>query len=209
MAKAECFFEVSWEICNKVGGIYTVVKSKAALLDLAYDNYFLIGPYFKEKAEVDLEEKEPPEEFKNIFNELKNIGIICHFGKWQIKGEPSNLVLEEEFTIESVAERAARLFIAELIAGYGFVVEMDDVSVVDELNAIYRVEEIYKDENEDVVMTFDFVMNGEKAINLFLVVEGDPFVLDGEYTLEELASVASAEEDFLVEDVDEEGGVLR
>ena len=116
---------------------------------------------------------------------------------------------EEEFTIESVAERAARLFIAELIAGYGFVVEMDDVSVVDELNAIYRVEEIYKDENEDVVMTFDFVMNGEKAINLFLVVEGDPFVLDGEYTLEELASVASAEEDFLVEDVDEEGGVLR
>jgi len=116
---------------------------------------------------------------------------------------------EEEFTIESVAERAARLFIAELIAGYGFVVEMDDVSVVDELNAIYRVEEIYKDENEDVVMTFDFVMNGEKAINLFLVVKGDPFVLDGEYTLDELASVASAEEDFLVEDVEEEGGVLR
>ncbi len=116
---------------------------------------------------------------------------------------------EEEFTIESVAERAARLFIAELIAGHGFVIEMDDVSVVDELNAIYRVEEIYGDGNEDIVMTFDFVMNGEKAINLFLVVKGDPFVLDGEYTLEELASIASAEEDFLADDLEDEDGVLR
>jgi len=26
-------FEASWEVCHKVGGIYTVVKSKAALLN--------------------------------------------------------------------------------------------------------------------------------------------------------------------------------
>ena len=28
--KADFLFEVSWEVCNKVGGIFTVVKSKAA-----------------------------------------------------------------------------------------------------------------------------------------------------------------------------------
>ena len=30
--KADYVFESSWEVCNKVGGIYTVVKSKAKLL---------------------------------------------------------------------------------------------------------------------------------------------------------------------------------
>ena len=34
--KADILFEVSWEVCNKVGGIYTVVKSKAARMAEAY-----------------------------------------------------------------------------------------------------------------------------------------------------------------------------
>jgi len=41
-----------------VGGIYTVVISKAALIEEAYKNYFLIGPYFHEKAREELVEKE-------------------------------------------------------------------------------------------------------------------------------------------------------
>ncbi|NIA02547.1 MAG: hypothetical protein GWP15_04125, partial [Nitrospirae bacterium] len=103
---------------------------------------------------------------------------------------------DEEITVESVAKRAARLYIAELIAGYGFDIIMEDVSVVDELNAIYRIEEVSKQDSSDIVATFDFVMNGEKVINLYLEVNGEPVVLDGEYTLEELSSLASAEEDF-------------
>ena len=40
--KADILFEVSWEICNKVGGIYTVVKSKAAqMVDYYKENYIL------------------------------------------------------------------------------------------------------------------------------------------------------------------------
>lgn len=118
---------------------------------------------------------------------------------------------DEELTLESVAERAARLYIAELIAGYGFEILMDDVSVVDELNAIYRIEEVSKQDSNDVIVTFDFVMNGEKVINLYLEVKGEPVVLDGEYTLEELSGVASAEEDFLMEEEvsDSGAGVLR
>ena len=50
-AKADFIFEASWEVCNKVGGIYTVVKSKAAQAVAQYkENYFLIGPYFASKA---------------------------------------------------------------------------------------------------------------------------------------------------------------
>ena len=44
--KADRIFEVSWEVCNKVGGIYTVVASKIRPTQEFYENYFLIGPYF-------------------------------------------------------------------------------------------------------------------------------------------------------------------
>jgi len=49
--QADYLFEVSWEICNKVGGIYTVVKSKAAeIMEYYKENYFAIGPFFPEKV---------------------------------------------------------------------------------------------------------------------------------------------------------------
>jgi len=38
-------FEVSWEVCNKVGGIYTVISTKAnTLVNELENNYILIGP---------------------------------------------------------------------------------------------------------------------------------------------------------------------
>ena len=38
-------FEVSWEVCNKVGGIHTVITTKSATaLQNWGDNYMTIGP---------------------------------------------------------------------------------------------------------------------------------------------------------------------
>ena len=38
-------FETSWEVCNKVGGIYTVLSTKAKLLHKALgDNLIFVGP---------------------------------------------------------------------------------------------------------------------------------------------------------------------
>ena len=43
--QADYIFEVSWEVCNKVGGIHTVVSTKAkTLCDKLGSNYILIGP---------------------------------------------------------------------------------------------------------------------------------------------------------------------
>jgi len=92
--KPDCVFEVAWEVCNKVGGIYTVVMSKAALLVEQIQQYFLIGPYFPEKARLDLEELDPPEEFRSVFAEMENQGIKCHYGKWLVKGEPRCILLD-------------------------------------------------------------------------------------------------------------------
>ena len=38
-------FEVSWEVCNKVGGIHTVIATKAlTVTEQLHDHYMLIGP---------------------------------------------------------------------------------------------------------------------------------------------------------------------
>lgn len=41
----DLLFETSWEVCNKVGGIYTVLSTKANTLRKLYDdNVIFIGP---------------------------------------------------------------------------------------------------------------------------------------------------------------------
>ncbi len=41
----EYIFETSWEVCNMVGGIYTVLSTRAATLQKRYkDNLLFIGP---------------------------------------------------------------------------------------------------------------------------------------------------------------------
>ena len=71
--KAKKCYEVSWEVCNKVGGIYTVVSSKALQMinQYGHDNYCLIGPYFPKKAYGIFEEKVPPNGLKEVFETLK------------------------------------------------------------------------------------------------------------------------------------------
>ncbi len=45
MKKPDFLFEVSWEACNKIGGVHTVLTSKAAFVKKEMgDNYIIIGP---------------------------------------------------------------------------------------------------------------------------------------------------------------------
>jgi len=95
MTTPEVLFEQSWEVCNKVGGIYTVLTTKAALMKEKYgEGYICIGPYFKENALYELREEEPPKEIKKVFNELANQGLKFYYGKWRIKGEPTAILVD-------------------------------------------------------------------------------------------------------------------
>ncbi len=93
-AESELLFELSWEVCNKVGGIYTVVMSKASLMKKNFKNYILVGPYFPEKAKFDFEESEAPLEIQSSFDEVSKEGIKCYYGKWKIKGEPFTILID-------------------------------------------------------------------------------------------------------------------
>jgi len=93
MFEKECLFEISWEVCNKVGGINTVISSKSANIMKYFPNYFLVGPYFK-ASENECILEDVPLQFKVVYDELKNIGIVLHFGTWLIKGNPKVILVE-------------------------------------------------------------------------------------------------------------------
>ena len=84
-------FEVSWEICNKVGGIYTVIMSKLREAIAAYgDQYVLLGPDLKTNLEF--------EETEEVFWEKIREGVAikeipCRFGRWKIPGEPKVILV--------------------------------------------------------------------------------------------------------------------
>lgn len=97
---------------------------------------------------------------------------------------------------ESYAQRFARTYVLKQVAKAGFVLDLVNIAVADEVSSVYRVSDVVLKGYEDVKVTFDFVANGEKAKNVMLSINGNPLVMDGEYTLEELAQVVIAEKDF-------------
>ena len=87
-------FESSWEVCNKVGGIYTVLSSRAKTLqDRMQDKIIFIGPDF-------WKEEESPyfKEDKSLFAEwqweAKENGINVRVGRWTIPGEPIAILVD-------------------------------------------------------------------------------------------------------------------
>jgi glycogen phosphorylase/synthase len=84
-------FEVSWEVCNKVGGIYTVIASKLREAIAAYgDQYILLGPDLK----TNLEFEETEEACWDRLREGVAIKEIpCRFGRWNIPGEPKVILV--------------------------------------------------------------------------------------------------------------------
>ncbi|HQB29144.1 MAG TPA: alpha-glucan family phosphorylase [Syntrophales bacterium] len=79
-------FEVSWEVCNKVGGIHTVLRTKVQSAKERFgDNYVLIGPDFGNNAEFE-ETKE--DLWPGVKEDLKKRNLTCRCGRWTIEGHP-------------------------------------------------------------------------------------------------------------------------
>lgn len=83
-------FEASWEVCNKVGGIYTVLSTKALTLQTLYkDKFVFIGP------DVWTEDNPSPyfTEVPSLLRPWKDkaelpYGISVRVGRWNIPGKP-------------------------------------------------------------------------------------------------------------------------
>ena len=87
-------FESSWEVCNKVGGIYTVLSTRANTLQQEMqDKVFFIGPdvwhenacpYFKEDAKLLADWKKTATEE----------GLKVKVGRWTVPGNPIAILVD-------------------------------------------------------------------------------------------------------------------
>jgi glycogen phosphorylase/synthase len=85
--------EVSWEICNKVGGIYTVLRSKLkeAIANFG-NNYLVIGPWLGDNRHF-IEAIDTPF-LKELNERLKAKNINCHMGYWDTEGKPAAILVD-------------------------------------------------------------------------------------------------------------------
>ena len=92
--KPDYVFESSWEVCNKVGGIYTVLSTRANTLQQEMqDKVFFIGPdvwhenacpYFKEDAKLLADWKKTATEE----------GLKVKVGRWTVPGNPIAILVD-------------------------------------------------------------------------------------------------------------------
>ena len=91
----EYFFESSWEVCNKVGGIYTVLSTRAyTLKQLLGDNLIFIGPdvWDQTPAKDFIEDKELFASWREYAEEKDNLKV--RVGRWDVPGKPIVLLVD-------------------------------------------------------------------------------------------------------------------
>lgn len=90
----DTLFEVSWEVCNKVGGIHTVIATKApTVTKLLGDKYITIGPDFSQDNGVS-EFEEDASLMKAWRQALYDKGIRVRIGRWKIAGSPIAILID-------------------------------------------------------------------------------------------------------------------
>ena len=86
--------ESSWEVCNKMGGIYTVLSSRAKTLDtLLSGNLLFIGPDLWRGQENPLF-AEDDSIWPDWVDVMASQGVKVRTGRWNIPGEPKVVLVD-------------------------------------------------------------------------------------------------------------------
>ncbi len=95
LLRPDYLFEVSWEVCNKVGGIYTVVATKS--LNLKADlgkHHIMVGPDVWMNVESNPDFIEEPSLFKAWKAQAHTEGLRVRTGRWNIPGKPYAILVD-------------------------------------------------------------------------------------------------------------------
>ncbi len=93
--KPDYLFEVSWEVCNKMGGIYTVIATKALYQKSQYGrHHILIGPdvWMHTASNPDFIEDEHL--FRSWKTQAAADGLMVRVGRWNIPGKPIAILVD-------------------------------------------------------------------------------------------------------------------
>jgi glycogen synthase len=100
-------FEIAWEVCNQVGGIYTVIRSKvpSVIEQWGAENYFLIGPYFEEQAAAHFEPaSDYSTEIGKAVLKMQERGFDVHYGQWIVSGRPQVILFNPYSVYDKLPE---------------------------------------------------------------------------------------------------------
>lgn len=94
--RSPLLFECAWEVANKVGGIYTVIKTKIPVTVSEYgDRYCLIGPLSYKSAPMEVEAEEPTDPFlREAIEAMRAKGVILLYGRWLVEGAPKVILFD-------------------------------------------------------------------------------------------------------------------
>lgn len=82
----EYIFETSWEVCNRVGGIYAVLSTRAASMQREHkDKVIFFGPDLGEVSDICFRES------KSLLRGWRPSGV--RVGRWQVPGKPIAVLL--------------------------------------------------------------------------------------------------------------------
>lgn len=162
-------FEASWEVCNKVGGIYTVLSTRAKTLqEIHKDKIFFIGPDVWAGKENPLFSEN--ENLCAAWREhaLKKDGLKVRVGRWNIPGEPI-VILVDFYPFFSkkneIYEKMWEYFQVDSLHGYG---DYDEASMFS-FAAGKVIESFYRfnlTENDKVIYQAHEWMTGMGALYL-------------------------------------------
>ncbi|MDR3297105.1 MAG: alpha-glucan family phosphorylase [Prevotellaceae bacterium] len=86
-------FEVSWEVCNKVGGIHTVVSTKTLNMAREVKNHITIGPDLPHES-GNAEFTEDAHLLKAWRFKVQEEGLRIRVGRWNIAGSPIAILVD-------------------------------------------------------------------------------------------------------------------
>ncbi len=98
--------EVAWEVANQVGGIYTVIRSKApSMIKNWGERYLLIGPYVDPNISAIFESRETPDDaFGRAVEKMRRMGFEVHYGEWLISGRPRVVLFNPATVFDRLSE---------------------------------------------------------------------------------------------------------
>ena len=138
----EYIFESSWEVCNKVGGIYTVLSTRAKTLhDMIGDRLIFIGPNCWKDSESPYFEADSSL-LENWEKKAKAEGLKVKVGRWKIPGNPISVLVDFTQYYERKNEIYAEMwekYHVDSLHGYG---DYDEASMFSYAAALV-VENLY------------------------------------------------------------------
>ena len=95
LIKPDYLFEVSWEVCNKVGGIYTVIATKSLYLKSEYKRrHIMVGPDVWMNEESNPDFIEDPTLYRAWRLQAASEGLRVRIGRWNVPGKPTAILVD-------------------------------------------------------------------------------------------------------------------